>query len=90
MVIVKIITGNFILNENSIELKSRIDKINAMDAEQLRAYYLDKLNTTEISEKGGAGLGMIDLVRKSGNKIEYRFDDVNEQLSFFSLIINID
>ena len=26
----KIITGNFILNENSIELKSRIDKINAI------------------------------------------------------------
>ena len=32
----------------------------------------------EISESGGAGLGYIDMAKKSGNKIGYRFFDIEE------------
>jgi uncharacterized protein DUF6272 len=85
----RIITGNFILNSNSEELKAKIDKVNGMTAEQLRAYYLDKLNTSELSEKGGAGLGMIDMARKSGHKIDYSFNKVSEKYSFFSLAVTV-
>ena len=61
-----------------------------MNAEELKTYYREVLSSNELSEKGGAGLGIIDLVRKSGNKIEYRFDTVNEQFSFFSMIVNME
>ena len=35
-------------------------------------------------------LGMIDMARKSGNRIEYQFEPVDDNLSFFSLIVTID
>jgi len=85
----RIITGNFMLNSNSEELKKRIDEINGMNPEELRAHYLDKLSTTELSEKGGAGLGMIDMARKSGHKIDYNFHKVSEKFSFFSLAVTV-
>src|SRR5207302_1113743 len=81
----RIITGNFILNENADELRSKLEKISSMNNEDLRAYYLETLSTTELSDKGGAGLGMIDIARKSGHKLDYKFDKVSEQYSFFSL-----
>ena len=81
----RIITGNFILNKNAVDLKQKLDKITAMNAEELRAYYLETLNTTELSDKGGAGLGMIDIARKSGHRMDYNFYKVSEHYSFFSL-----
>ena len=85
----RIVTGNHMPSSGVKALKEKIDKVNALSMEELKDYYRELLNSNELSEKGGAGLGMIDLVRKSGNKIEYRFDDVNDQLSFFSLIVNV-
>ena len=43
-----------------------------MSPEELKVHYLEKLKTTELSDKGGAGLGMIDMARKSGNKLGYK------------------
>lgn len=81
----RIITGNFILNDNVADLHQKLDKITAMNAEELRAYYLETLNTTELSDKGGAGLGMIDIARKSGHRLDYHFHKVSDKYSFFSL-----
>jgi hypothetical protein len=82
-------TGNFILNSKCDKLKSRIEQINTMSPQELRAYYVDTLNTTEFSEKGGAGLGIIDIARKSGNRLAYSFNRVTDKYSFFSLVVNI-
>jgi hypothetical protein len=83
-------TGNYLLSSKCGLLQEKIDHINSLTAEQLRSHYVDTLNTTELSEKGGAGLGMIDLARKSGNKLAFSFAKVSEKYSFFSLAININ
>jgi Na+/phosphate symporter len=83
----RIITGNYISVAKINELKQRIDKINAMSAEQLRAYYVEKLSTSELSDKGGAGLGIIDIARKSGQQMAYDFQLINDAYAFFSLTV---
>jgi transposase-like protein len=85
-----IVTGNHILNSNIDMLKKKIDQVNTMTVEELKAYYREALGNSEFSAKGGAGLGMIEMARKSGNRLEYHFDPVNDTMSFFSLIIKID
>ncbi len=85
----RIITGNYILKDSADDLKVKLDKINSMNSEELRTYYLDTLSTTELSSKGGAGLGMIDIARKSGHKIKFRFDDVTASYAFFTLEVTI-
>jgi hypothetical protein len=85
----KVITGNFIQNENAEVLRGRIDKINSMNPQELKAHYLESLSSSELSEKGGAGLGIIDIARKSGNKIEYDFQMLSDNYSFFTLSAQI-
>ncbi len=84
-----IMTGNYIANENVNHLKGKLDKINSMDKEELKDYYKEVLNNGEMSAKGGGGLGMIDIARKSGRKLDYSFVNIDTKFSFFSLIVNI-
>jgi hypothetical protein len=84
-----IYTGNFILREKRDLMSERIEKINAMSPEELRAHHVGRLETTELSEKGGAGLGIIDIARKSGNRLIYSFHDVSDKYSFFTLLVNV-
>lgn len=84
-----IITGNYMLNENIPALKERLDRVNAMSREELKIYYKEVLSNGVMSEKGGGGLGMIDIARKSGSKLDYNFSTIDEKYSFFSLSINV-
>lgn len=84
-----IFTGNYILNENISGLKGRLDKVNSLNKEELKDYYKEVLNNGEMSLKGGGGLGMIDIARKTGEKIEYNFLEINDKISFFTLNIKV-
>ncbi len=84
-----IMTGNFIASENVEIMKGRLDRINEMDKDELKVYYKEVLNNGEMSAKGGGGLGMIDIARKSGKKLEYNFDPLDSEYSFFSLNIKV-
>jgi hypothetical protein len=85
----KIFTGNFILNENVDGLKEKLVRINNMSKEELKDYYKEVLNNGKLSEKGGGGLGMIDIARKSGQKLDFNFHPVDDRNSFFSLIVKV-
>lgn len=85
----EIITGNHILLTKVDELKARIDTINAMSEDELRSVYRQTLYKGQVSDKGGAGLGIIDIARRSGEKIKYTFTKVNDTYAFFSLEVKI-
>lgn len=84
-----IVTGNYILTDRVERLKSRIDHVNTLDRVGLKTLYKEVLNNDERSEKGGGGLGIIDIARKSGQKLVYDFMEVDSKYSFFSLYIKI-
>ena len=84
-----IMTGNYMLAENVDNLKNRLDTINNMTKEELKEYYKQVLNNGEMSAKGGGGLGMIDIARKSGNKLDYNFKPIDQNHSFFSLKVTV-
>jgi prophage tail gpP-like protein len=77
-------TGNYIKNTEVELLKNRLDKINQMDGEKLKVYYQELLSSP-VTEKGITSLGMIDIARKSKQKIAYQFQTVNEFFTFFTL-----
>ncbi len=86
----KISTGNFILKDRVDDIKGRIDKINSLSAEELKKFYKLVLNNQQFSEKGGGGLGLIDMARKTGNNLKYDFFDYNDKFLFFSLTLFIN
>ncbi len=85
-----ITTGNYILSENVNGLKGRLDEVNALTKDELKEYYKKVLNNGEMSLKGGGGLGMIDIARKTGEKLEYNFLEIDNKVSFFTLNIKIN
>ena len=84
-----ILTGNHVLNTRIAELQERIDEINSMSSDELRDKYRQKLDKGRFSQKGGAGLGLMDIVRKSGGKLYYDFKKLDDKYSFFTLKVSI-
>jgi hypothetical protein len=80
-----ITTGNLIENDNIENLTEQIEQVNKLDKDELKAYHRQVLVDGKISSKGGAGLGLIDMARKSGNKLLYAFEKVDEKYSYFYL-----
>ena len=78
-----------VLNENILGLKTRLDEVNSLSKDKLKEYYRSVLNNGEMSLKGGGGLGMIDIARKTGEKLEYDFLEIDNKVSFFTLIIKV-
>jgi hypothetical protein len=78
-----ITSGNIIKPEDEMYLKDKIDSLNALNADELKALYQEALSTTELSEKGGAGLGLLEIIRKSGNKLSYDFENINDDYCYF-------
>ncbi|MFY0652122.1 MAG: SiaB family protein kinase [Cyclobacteriaceae bacterium] len=85
-----ILTGNFIPTKKVYDLKAKIDEINITDKDGLRSLYKDTLSNGEFSDKGTAGLGLIQLARKTGEKLNYKFDKVNSDYSYFTFQIKIN
>lgn len=84
-----ITVGNLIREGEMSTLKDKIDRVNGLDKANLKKLHFNKLINGEISEKGGAGLGIIEIAMKSQNKIEYFFRKYGEKLVFFSLQTSI-
>lgn len=86
----KIITGNFVRADHVGKLEERIKKINKSTHEEIKELYKFILNHQRISTKGGGGLGLVDIARKTGNKLEYTFKQYNDRYSFFYLDILVN
>jgi hypothetical protein len=84
-----LVSGNFINNKSIPELERKINEVNGLDKDGLKKLYKETLTTTELHEKGGAGLGLIDIARKSGQKLDYNFEQIDERISFYSLSTKI-
>lgn len=84
---VEITSGNYLPSAEINSLKSRIDMVNSLSEEELGSLYRGVLQIGGITEKGGAGLGFIDMKKKSGNKLEYSFTEVGDEYSLYILKI---
>jgi hypothetical protein len=77
--------GNFVLSNKIKLLKDKLDKINSLSEEELKEMYKFILNHQKLSAKGGGGLGLVDIARKTGHKLEYTFQNYNNDYYFFML-----
>jgi len=81
-------SGNLIEKNDSENLKEKCHYINSLDENGLREFY----KYQRRQPKGGTGgnIGLIDMVRKSGNPMDFDLEDVDSKNSFFSLQIKIN
>jgi hypothetical protein len=84
-----IMSGNPVQKSNVEKLKKTLEHINNLDKDGLKELYKEIIKNTTISEKGGAGLGFVDMARKSGGKLEFEFPEMNSDYCFFCLKVNV-
>jgi hypothetical protein len=83
-------TGNIIAPGNIDNLRKRLDEINNLQTDDIRQVYRQMLTNSEFSRKGGAGLGLIEMAKKTGNKLDYDFQKLNDDEYYFILSKTVD
>jgi hypothetical protein len=84
-----ITTGNVVMQEEVESIKENLEEINAGNKKTLKELYKQKIKKGSLSRKGGAGLGFIDMVRKTGEQLMYSFVELDDKKSYFILTSTI-
>lgn len=73
-----VLIGNPVPQTTALLLQNRIDILNDMDEETLKQHYLTLLANEGRTERGGAGLGLLTMARKSQRPIGLVTEVVDE------------
>lgn len=84
-----VLTSNRILNTRIPMLQNMIERINEATIPELKQMYMKQIKEGKLSDKGGAGLGLIDIARKTGEKYQYQFLPIDEKYCFFILKVEV-
>lgn len=82
--------ANLVSNKNVETLKSKINLINSLDKQGLKNLYKSSIrNLIKTNFTVGSGLGLIDIAKLSGNKIDYMITKLTDEIFYFHIIITI-
>lgn len=79
-----IISGNFIAKQETGRLRSMLDRLIAMDKDELKSYYLDQRRKEPDATSKGAGLGLIETARKA-SQLEYCIVEADNDRDFITI-----
>lgn len=82
--------GNIIDQATKDTLKEKLDYLSNLDEKQLKAMYRAQLMKDSTDEKGGAGIGLIEIFRHSKGKVAYNFEDLANGKVFYSIKVLIN
>ncbi len=78
-------SGNLIKSSKVKDLQRKLDQINNLDAVGLKQLHMQAIKESLArTDTDNAGLGLISMARKSGQKLDYQFEDIDKENSFFS------
>ncbi len=84
-----VLSGNMIGLDKKDKIKDRIEKVNSMDKKELRTHYKELRKSGKDTHKRGAGLGFVEMAKKSTEPIEFMFEDFDDKFTFFTLKVII-
>lgn len=85
-----IVSSNFVSKQNSSAFKKKLDYLSQLNQHGLKEYYKETITNGMFSKRGGAGLGLIEIAKVSGNKIAYEFTPMNKLCDQFKMTIIIE
>ena len=79
-----ILCGNLVAYDEKQRLEGILKRIEGKDKPALKAMYVERLKDKQLERGKGAGLGLIDIARKSSEPLVYSFRMVDDNYYFFS------
>lgn len=86
---IKIATGNTLTEASAKRLEMRLNSLEHLNSESIRAEYKEQLVNGKMSSRGGAGLGFLDIARKSGSGFDYKISPLGDGKFFFTFNVNV-
>jgi len=83
-------TKNPVKKRDVSRLRKRIDLVNEHDNEALKELYKSTMNNGKFSAKGGAGLGLIEMAKTTGNKLEYTFENLTKDYFLYTFRVSMN
>jgi len=80
-------TGNVVDFDMAADLRTRLATVNGMTHEELRKAYVETLCEGELSDRGGAGLGLLSMAKRSEGPLNYQFSEFESETFLFTLSI---
>lgn len=78
------------INDSSVEsLSNLLDDINNSSDEEKKLRYMEIMQNENFGEEGGAGLGLLEISRKSGSKLEYEMEQKGNEKTCFHQQVTI-
>ena len=71
------------------KLQQRLESLQAMSKDELKAHYKEQLRESPDDASRGATIGLIEIARRASEPIQFDFDPIDEQNSFFCLKVLI-
>ena len=77
--------GNLIFNKDVARMRERVSLIEGQDKDELKKLY--KKQMMEGPEEGskGASLGFLEMARRAGHPLEFSFEEVSDEYTFFCI-----
>ena len=85
-----LISRNPVRDKDKKDITRRIDRINTSDEDGLKKIYRDTITNGIFTEKGGAGLGFIEMAKITTHSIEYSFKTLDKGFSYFEITLHIN
>jgi|WetSurSiteA1Bulk_404760.scaffolds.fasta_scaffold15728_2 hypothetical protein len=85
-----VISSNPIKGINIQAFKNQLDFLNTLDQQGLKEFYKRTITNGLFTNRGGAGLGLIEIAKISGNRIIYAFEPVDEHCYRFDMTVTIN
>jgi len=80
-------SGNLVRTEDIASLGARLDRINGLDRDGLKKEIRQQLRNEVPPGALGAGIGLMEIAKRSVAKLEYSIRNVNDQYAFFTLTV---
>lgn len=84
-----IVCANTILEEDVPRLRQRLEMLQKMGKDEIKAYYKEQLREAPEEKSRGATIGLIEIARRASEPIEFDFDRIDSDKHFFCLKVSI-
>ncbi|MGE5342375.1 MAG: SiaB family protein kinase [Candidatus Omnitrophota bacterium] len=84
-----VISGNMVQRSTISKIQDHCMKINGMTPDELKQFYKERIKLSRKVGEKGAGIGLIDIARKSGSPIQYNIIPIDDFNSFLILSVKV-
>jgi hypothetical protein len=87
---VRIIVSNYALLPDIIRLKATVEQLLGMNKVELEALYFKKLKEGLMNERGGAGLGLIQVIRNGVTAFDVQSTKQQDEIYRCQCLVNFE